>query len=227
MTGEQLPINASHPESNTFKGTKSPIQHAFQSPRQTPPMEYSFNVGDLVYLWADREKTHVRDRYIVLGMTDGWCKIRKFTGFELRAKVYDVKVSDCYPVVPSILLGPNPPTAPDMHNPHLSDEDEPQMSQMDPPPNINCSQPSAVLTQPVANEKFPPINSPPPPQVLPQPMEIERSPAPLINPDVSEQPFIIVPGQGRAEPGSAYDLNRPVSQIRAPPGGLSRTSGKL
>ena len=187
--GEQLPINDQEIIQNQIHSREQnhPSSTRSKAPGKPPPMEYSFNVGDLVYLWADPEKTHARDRYIVVGMTDGWCKIRKFTRSQLRAKVYDVKVSDCYPVAPTILLGPNPTPVRDMHNTNLSGEDEPQTSQVDPPSCINCPQLSPVLTHPVTNEKLPPTYCPPPPQVLSQPMEIKRSPARLINPEVSEQ----------------------------------------
>ena len=153
VTGKQLPINDQEVFQNQIRSREQnhPSSTRPKAPGKRPPMEYSFDVGDLVYFWANHEKTHVRDRYIVVGMTDGWCKTRKFTGSQLHANVYDIKVSDGYPVVPTILLGRNPTFVHDMHNTHLSDEDEPQTSQMDPPPCINCPEPSPVLVQPVAN----------------------------------------------------------------------------
>ena len=40
----------------------------------------TINAGDLVYLVADRNKSHVRNRYIVTSREGLWCSIRKFTG---------------------------------------------------------------------------------------------------------------------------------------------------
>ena len=53
-------------------------------------------VGDLVYLFADRNKTRARDRYLVVEVTGSFCNIRKFVGSQLRSTSYRVKKSDCY-----------------------------------------------------------------------------------------------------------------------------------
>lgn len=55
-------------------------------------------VGDLVYLYADRNKTCSRDRYLVVSVEGPWCSLRKFTGSQLRDFTYRVKLSDCYKV---------------------------------------------------------------------------------------------------------------------------------
>jgi hypothetical protein len=55
-------------------------------------------VGDLVYLHADRNKSCARDRYLVVSVEDKWCSLRKFTGAQLRSTSYKVRMSDCYKV---------------------------------------------------------------------------------------------------------------------------------
>ena len=58
----------------------------------------SVEVGDLVYLYSDRNKSCVRNRYLV-SATDGlWCNICKFGGSQLRSAAYRVKKSECYKV---------------------------------------------------------------------------------------------------------------------------------
>ena len=53
-------------------------------------------VGSLVYLYADRDKHHARERYLVASIDGEWCLIRKFTGSQLRSFTYKVKKSEIY-----------------------------------------------------------------------------------------------------------------------------------
>lgn len=55
-------------------------------------------VGDLVYLYSDRNKTSGRNRYLVSSVEGAWCNIRKFVGTQLRSTSYRVKRSECYKV---------------------------------------------------------------------------------------------------------------------------------
>ena len=55
-------------------------------------------VGDLVYLYADRDKTRARSRYLVVSIDGEWCFIKKFVGTQLRSSSYKVKTSECYRV---------------------------------------------------------------------------------------------------------------------------------
>lgn len=55
-------------------------------------------VGDLVYLYADRDKTRARSRYLVVSIDGEWCFIKKFIGNQLRSSSYKVKISECYRV---------------------------------------------------------------------------------------------------------------------------------
>lgn len=58
--------------------------HKYSEKSKTPsgrqqPLN-SLNVGDLIYLYADRNKSSARDRYLVVSVENSWCKIRKFVG---------------------------------------------------------------------------------------------------------------------------------------------------
>ena len=47
--------------------------------------ESGTNVGDLVYLPAEHDKTEPRHRYLVVSVDKPWCFVRKFSGNQLRA----------------------------------------------------------------------------------------------------------------------------------------------
>ena len=51
-------------------------------------------IGDLVYLYSERQKTKARDRYIIVSMEGEWCFIKKFVRSQLRS--YKVKLLECY-----------------------------------------------------------------------------------------------------------------------------------
>ncbi|CAG2187161.1 unnamed protein product [Mytilus edulis] len=73
-----------------------------KAPSGALPESPHLEVGDLVYLYNDRNKTCARDRYLVVSTDNSWCNIRKFVGSQLRNTSYRVKRSDCYKV-PSLL----------------------------------------------------------------------------------------------------------------------------
>ena len=58
----------------------------------------SIVAGDLVYLYSDRTKHHLRDRYLVSSVNGMWCNVHKFIGQQLRSSPYCVKKSDCFKV---------------------------------------------------------------------------------------------------------------------------------
>lgn len=89
-------------------------------------------VGDLVYLHTDRNKTCSRDRYLVVSVEGLWCGLRKFAGSQLRDFTYRVKLTDCYKV-PVSTLDINRPSGDD----DASEEDCPpflKVPQVVPPP---------------------------------------------------------------------------------------------
>ena len=100
------------------------------------------SVGDLVYLYSDRNKTRARDRYLVVAVSGSFCNIRKFVGYELHSTSYRVKTSECYRI-PSEVMNCF------QHVPKIdadsSDDETPppqQTSPPQPPPTI----PSAIST---------------------------------------------------------------------------------
>lgn len=98
FTNEQIPISdydlicsqhvqrtSNHPHSEKSKA-------AGHHPALTPCLK----VGNIVYLYRDRDKNKARDRYIVVSIDGNWCFIRKFSGSQLRSSSYKVKLSECY-----------------------------------------------------------------------------------------------------------------------------------
>ena len=108
FSNEQIPINnlqhilakqearqANHPFSKAAKGGYRP-----QAP--VPPLQ----VGDLVYVKFDRDKSRARNHYIIVSIDGKWCFIKKFSGSQLRATSYKVKLAKCY-AVPHTLPPPS------------------------------------------------------------------------------------------------------------------------
>jgi hypothetical protein len=58
----------------------------------------TLQIGYIVYLCADRNKTCARDRYLVVQVDGEWCNVRKFKGRQLRCMSYHVRLSECYKV---------------------------------------------------------------------------------------------------------------------------------
>ncbi|NRB15972.1 MAG: hypothetical protein HRU29_16410 [Rhizobiales bacterium] len=52
------------------------------------------NVGDLVYLYQDRDKTRARDKYLVVDLKGAKVAVQKFTGSQLRSRRYWVDLVD-------------------------------------------------------------------------------------------------------------------------------------
>jgi hypothetical protein len=51
-----------------------------------------------VYLYCDRDKNKVRNRYLITAIDGEWCYIKKFSGRQIRANSYKVKLAECYSV---------------------------------------------------------------------------------------------------------------------------------
>ena len=111
-------------------------------------------VGDLVYLYSDRNKTRARDRYLVEEVTGSFCNIRKFVGSQLRSTSYRVKTSDCYRV-PSEVADYRPSAINDDAD---SSSDEAPPAQLVPSPPSPPDIPSAISTP--ATQEVPDDNLP-------------------------------------------------------------------
>ena len=69
-----------------------------KAPRGKYPSVAPVSVGDIVYIYSDRNKSSARDRYLVTTVDGNWCSVRKFAGSQLRSTSYRVKLSECYKV---------------------------------------------------------------------------------------------------------------------------------
>lgn len=136
FSNEQIPINdlqhivAKHqgrqdnpPFSEAARGGSRP-----QAP--IPPLQ----VGDLVYVKSDRDKSRTCDRFIIVSIDSEWCFIKKFSGSQLRATSYKVKLAECY-AVPHTL----PPPSYQPVVPTLDDDECEEIAEQTQP----CQQPSA------------------------------------------------------------------------------------
>lgn len=99
FTHEQLPITDMDVILNQHESRKS--NHKFsekcKNSKSRNGLE-NIGVGDIVYLYADKNKLHARQRYLVVSIQDDWCYIKKFTGNQLRASSYKVKKTECFRV---------------------------------------------------------------------------------------------------------------------------------
>lgn len=78
--------------------TNHPHSEQSKAPRSKLSNSKSIEVGDLVYLYTDRNKTCARDRYLVTSVEGIWCNVKKFVGSQLRKTSYRVKMNECYKV---------------------------------------------------------------------------------------------------------------------------------
>ena len=132
---------SNHPHSER---SKAPVQ----SRRPTPLID----IGDLVYLHSDLNKSRARDRYLVVAIDPPFCNIKKFIGSQLRRSSYHVKLSECFKV-PSDLGDPfRASQTLRKHDSDSDDEDGPTTT-THPPPSLPAIPEaiSASIHPPVAN----------------------------------------------------------------------------
>ena len=100
FTNEQLPLNDYDliNQQHEQRTINHPYSEKSKAPKGVVNPSPSLRVGDLVYLYRDRDKNKARDRYIIVSVDGVWCYIRKFTGSQLRASSYKVKLCECYKV---------------------------------------------------------------------------------------------------------------------------------
>ena len=64
-----------------------------------PPAEKALvQKGSLVYIKSEKDKHKARDRFIVTDVTEDSCTVQKFIKSQFRAKKYQLKLSEVYPV---------------------------------------------------------------------------------------------------------------------------------
>ena len=98
FSNEQLPISDRAIISEQHYSRLQNHEHSqiSKAPRGKDALVPTIQVGDLVYIISDRSKSQARDRYLVTSIDNNWCYIRKFSGSQLRASSYKVKLSECY-----------------------------------------------------------------------------------------------------------------------------------
>ena len=148
-------------------------RHSERSKAGNSPVhpEPSIRVGDLVYVYTDRDKNIPRSRYLVTMIEDPWCYIKKFVGDTLRANSYKVKKYEVFKVpcdmrqplvsVPScnsevedevtddyISPGQIPATIPVAESSHAVNEDNYNASAQTTEMSEDATQPSRMLHPP-------------------------------------------------------------------------------
>ena len=100
FTNEQLPLtdyNLIH-QQHILRNANHAHSDMSKSPGGALPKSQHINVGDIVYLYADPNKTRSRCRYIVVSTDGSWLNMSKFIGNQLRATSYRVKRAEWYKV---------------------------------------------------------------------------------------------------------------------------------
>ncbi len=68
-----------------------------------PAVPATISVGSLVYIKSEHDKSHARDRYIVVSVDNKTCTVEKLVKSQLRSKRYILKLTEVYPVVPTVI----------------------------------------------------------------------------------------------------------------------------
>ena len=107
FTNDQLPISDRDLIQAQYdqRVSNHPYSESAKAPRGKLPTPSGINVGDLVYINSDRNKSQARDRYLVTSLDGGsvWCNVRKFAGSQLRNSSYRIKLTECYRVPDHLL----------------------------------------------------------------------------------------------------------------------------
>ena len=167
FTNSQVPLTdqALIREQNLQRLVNHPHSETSKAPRGALRTSPSITVGDLVYLYCDRNKSRGRDRYLVVLVDGEWCNVRKFVGSQLRNVLYRVKKSECYKVAPFRV-----------HTPWCPSEEE--SSDCDPDVGVDQSPPTDGRGLPIEEEPSP-ESGPLPPPAPEVPIEISSPPSAL------------------------------------------------
>ena len=124
--------------------------------------------GPNVYLISDKDKSRARDRYIVVSIDFPWCFVKKFSGSQLRASSYKVKLSECYATSPSVIVS-------DHSGPPASQDQDDEPSPVTP----------AVPAASVSPESPPPA----PPELTSVPSDAKQFPSSTCDDTTLDAPF--------------------------------------
>lgn len=125
----QIPLKDSEliERQHELRTANHPMSERSKCPNNRHPSQCQVNVGDLVYITSDGNKSRARDRYLVTSVDGDWCNIRKFAGSQLRRSSYRVKQSECFnvpPAVPKDCSHHKYSASPEYSSDHLSEDDE-------------------------------------------------------------------------------------------------------
>ena len=157
-------------EQHTICIQNHPYSEHAKAPSGKQPMTSDAQIGDLVYIKSDLNKSGARDRYLVVQHDDTWCRVKKFTDRQLRPTSYKVRQDECIKVPSTVLQTQHPPAAPQGTytelTPSLSDIPdtpnillEPSTCDESPPEMVEEPQ---VVTHPLPNVMEEADNKPPP-----------------------------------------------------------------
>ena len=135
FTQEQLPIS----DMNVIRAQQESrnINHGFSETskcKKPPRTVQDIYVGDLVYLYTDKSETQSKSRYLVVSV-----QIKTFSGSQLRASSYKVKLTECYKIL--VAAAPHQNKANTSNDDNESDMDDQYTMEnypkqiVDPPPD--------------------------------------------------------------------------------------------
>ncbi|ESO82623.1 hypothetical protein LOTGIDRAFT_155639 [Lottia gigantea] len=184
FTHEQIPVSDKDRISSQNSARLSNHHYSTKSKAGTNCIRatYILQIGDIVYLQSDRNKSCSRSRYLVTNIDGSWCDIRKFIGSQLRNTTYRVQSSELYKVH-SDITGQNS----DLPNLHEDDDDsndgkadDAQSGLHADPPRINALyKPYDYPPHSLPLEQFqptidiPPIPDPPP-EIITPPQDVHK-----------------------------------------------------
>ncbi|KAI0235047.1 hypothetical protein LSAT2_014535 [Lamellibrachia satsuma] len=98
FTNEQLPLTDYDfiRQQHSLRNANHAPSQLSKSPSHTVSKALNIDVGDIVYLYCDRNKSRSRCRYLVVSVDGVWLNVSKFIGNQLRATSYRVKRTECY-----------------------------------------------------------------------------------------------------------------------------------
>jgi hypothetical protein len=107
-TGEQMDIDdLKLSEVQSQLRAANQAASAKHKARGRPPAENAvIQKGSLIYIKSDKEKHKARERFLVTEVTEDSCTVQKFVKSQLRAKKYQLKLSEVYPVQPEPITLP-------------------------------------------------------------------------------------------------------------------------
>ena len=81
---------------HTIRSQNHPASEKSKHKGKKSAAPYNIDVGDIVYLYSDRDKSRARSRYLMVSIDGKWCFVKKFSGNQLHSSSYKVKREECY-----------------------------------------------------------------------------------------------------------------------------------